>query len=88
MSLKAKSYEGPDPLDHLSPCMCPKDGFVSIYNSELVCGNLDKTSLGANKKGLIMLLIRDHSCEMARWFMGRLTKCVTRWLSNHGMVSE
>ena len=38
--------------------MCPTDGYVLFYKSELICGNLGKTTLGAgNKTGLFYRLL-------------------------------
>jgi DNA-directed RNA polymerase III subunit RPC1 len=41
--------------------MCQIDGFVVIRNSELLCGNICKATLGGGKKGLIYNLIQTHS---------------------------
>lgn len=42
--------------------MCPKDGYVIFKDSELLSGNLGKSTLGAgSKSGLFYRLIRDNS---------------------------
>lgn len=42
--------------------MCPKDGFVIFYKSELLSGNLGKTTLGSgSKNGIFYRLIKDVS---------------------------
>jgi len=42
--------------------MCAKDGYVMFQSSELLCGNLGKTTLGSgNKNGLFYRLSRDNS---------------------------
>ena len=46
--------------------MCPMDGWVVFSDSELMCGNLGKTTLGSgNKNGLFYRLIKDNSEECA-----------------------
>lgn len=41
--------------------MCIKDGWVIFKNSELLCGQIGKATLGGNKSGLIYNLIRDNT---------------------------
>ena len=43
-----------------------------------------KTTLGSSKKGLIFALARDINQITAAKFLGMMTKCMTRWLTNHG----
>jgi len=39
-----------------------KDGYVVFHNSDLMCGNLGKTTLGSgNKNALFYRIIRDNS---------------------------
>ena len=41
--------------------MCPKDGYLIFQNSELICGNMGKGTIGGgNKTGLIYRLIQDN----------------------------
>ena len=66
--------------------MWPQDGYVLFRNSELLCGNLGKATLGdGSKKGLFYALIRNWSNEVAASCMLRLSKFASRWLSNYGM---
>ena len=66
--------------------MCPKDGYVIFNNSELMCGNLGKATLGGgSKRGLFYTLIRNWSSEIAAKWMLRLSKFASRWISNYGM---
>ena len=66
--------------------MCKNDGWVIFQNSELICGNLCKPTMGnGSKKGLFYSLIRDNSPEMAAACMLRLSKFSSRWISHHGM---
>lgn len=57
---------------------------MCIRNGELLCGNLDKAALGSSKHGLIYVLIRDVSPDVAANVMLRMTKMSTRWLTNYG----
>jgi DNA-directed RNA polymerase III subunit RPC1 len=66
--------------------MCRNDGWVIFQNSELICGNLCKPTMGGgSKKGLFYSLIRDNSPEMAAACMLRIAKFSARWITNHGM---
>lgn len=71
--------------ESMHPCMCDNDGYVFFHNSNLVCGNIGKPTLGSSSKGLICALIRDVCAKAAANFMIRLTKLATRWLSNSGL---
>lgn len=75
-----KNYSGK------STFMCPKDGYVVFQNSELLCGNLCKTTMGSgSKSGLIYSLVRDNSVKAAADCMLRLSKFSARWLGNYGL---
>lgn len=55
--------------------MCPNDGFVYFRNSELICGQLGKATLGnGNKDGLFSVLLRDYNAHAAASCMNRLAK--------------
>ncbi|KAJ0395349.1 hypothetical protein ATCC90586_007781 [Pythium insidiosum] len=63
--------------------MCWKDGYVCFRNSELMCGNLCKKTLGdGSKQGLFYVLIRDHGPQEAARCMNRLAKLCSRWLGD------
>ncbi|MFS7953564.1 putative DNA-directed RNA polymerase [Helianthus anomalus] len=65
--------------------MCPNDGYVCIYNSELISGQLGKATLGnGNKDGLYSVLLRDYNSHAAAACMNRLAKLSARWIGNHG----
>ncbi|KAL4512347.1 hypothetical protein ABPG72_005349 [Tetrahymena utriculariae] len=67
--------------------MCPTDGYVVFQSSELMCGNLGKTTLGSgNKNGLFYRLSRDNSQYMAASVMSRFAKLSARWITNYGMT--
>lgn len=76
--LKAKNYSGKGKY------MCARGGYVCVRHGQLMCGNLDKSSLGGSKTGLIYVIIRDQTPEAAAKCLHRLTKMCTRWLTNYG----
>ena len=65
-----------------SDYLCPKEGYTCFHNSELVCGNLTKSSLAG--RGLFYFLERYYGADAAASCMNRLTKMCTRWLTNRG----
>jgi DNA-directed RNA polymerase III subunit RPC1 len=77
LELKERNYTGKGTY------MCWKDGYVCFRNSELMCGNLAKKTLGdGSKQGLFYVLIRDHGPEEAARCMNRLAKLCSRWLGD------
>ncbi|GBF92585.1 DNA-directed RNA polymerase III subunit [Raphidocelis subcapitata] len=64
--------------------MCPKDGYVSFRNSELICGRLGKVILGGNKGGLFYTLAADCGPDTAAEVMSRLAKLSARALGEAG----
>jgi DNA-directed RNA polymerase III subunit RPC1 len=55
--------------------MCITDGYVCFRNSELICGQLGKATLGnGNKDGLFTVLLRDYGSEAAAVCMNWLAK--------------
>jgi len=66
--------------------MCSNDGYVIFKNSEHMCGNLGKLTMGSESKtGLMYSLIRDNSVDVATRCMLRVSKFSSRWISNYGM---
>lgn len=66
-------------------CLCPNDGWVCFRNSELMCGLLDKATLGGGSKTCIWhVLLRDYSPRIAAEAMTRLAKLSARWITDHG----
>jgi DNA-directed RNA polymerase III subunit RPC1 len=65
--------------------MCHKDGYVCIQNSELLCGVMDKVSLGGGSKtNIFHIIMRDYSPDEAAECMTRLSKLSARWIGNRG----
>ncbi|KAK9279694.1 hypothetical protein L1049_013374 [Liquidambar formosana] len=64
---------------------CPNDAFIYFRNSDLICGQLGKATLGnGNKDGLFSVLLRDYNAHAAASCMNRLAKLSARWIGNHG----
>ena len=65
--------------------MCPRDGYVCFQNSELICGQLGKATLGSgNKSGLFYVLNSEYGTEVTASAMNRVAKLSARWLGTRG----
>lgn len=63
---------------------CARDGYVTIRNSELLSGTLDKKTLGGRKSAIFHTLLRDYSGREAANCMSRLAKLSAFWITNYG----
>lgn len=69
----------------MTPDMCPNDGWMVIRNSEVMCGVMDKSTVGAGKKDSIFyVILRDYGPDAAAGAMNRLAKLCARSLTNQG----
>jgi DNA-directed RNA polymerase III subunit RPC1 len=74
---KAKAGQTPD--------MDPNDGWLVVRNSEVMCGRMDKTTVGSGKKDSIFyIILRDFGPDEAVKAMNRLAKLSARYLTNQG----
>jgi DNA-directed RNA polymerase III subunit RPC1 len=74
---KAKSNKNPD--------MDENDGWLVVRNSEVMCGRMDKTTVGSGKKASIFyIILRDFGPDEAVIAMNRLAKISARYLTNQG----
>uniref|UniRef100_W5LHZ8 DNA-directed RNA polymerase subunit n=1 Tax=Astyanax mexicanus TaxID=7994 RepID=W5LHZ8_ASTMX len=65
--------------------LCSNDSFVVIQNSELLCGSLDKGTLGSgSKNNIFYILLRDWGQLEAANAMSRLARLAPVYLSNRG----
>uniref|UniRef100_A0A4W3H8T6 DNA-directed RNA polymerase subunit n=1 Tax=Callorhinchus milii TaxID=7868 RepID=A0A4W3H8T6_CALMI len=65
--------------------LCHNDSFVVIQNSELMCGCLDKGTLGSgSKNNIFYILLRDWGQMAAADAMSRLARLAPVYLSNRG----
>lgn len=68
-----------------APDLCPNDGYLIIRGSEIMCGLMDKSTVGAGKKfNLFYIILRDYGGDAAVAAMNRLAKLCARWLANQG----
>ncbi|XP_068111539.1 DNA-directed RNA polymerase III subunit RPC1 isoform X3 [Hyperolius riggenbachi] len=65
--------------------LCHNDSFVNIQNSELMCGSMDKGTLGSgSKNNIFYILLRDWGQVEAADAMSRLARLAPVYLSNRG----
>ncbi|XP_022661232.1 DNA-directed RNA polymerase III subunit RPC1-like isoform X1 [Varroa jacobsoni] len=61
--------------------MCANDNYVIIRNSELLCGRMDKGTMGSGSKNSIFyLLLRDYNAQLAADAMWRLARVAAYFL--------
>lgn len=82
LDAKCREYK---PQAGRAPDMCPNDGWLVIRNSEVMCGLMDKSTVGSGKKDSIFyIILRDYGPEAAAGAMNRLARLCARALTNHG----
>jgi len=68
-----------------APDMCPNDGWLVIRGSEIMCGLMDKSTVGSGKKDSVFyVILRDYGPDETVQAMNRLAKLCARWLANQG----
>ncbi|KAJ3553806.1 hypothetical protein NP233_g12563 [Leucocoprinus birnbaumii] len=79
---KAENYpKRMTPANDLSP----NDGWLVVVNSEIMCGVMDKATVGSGKKKSIFgIILRDYGPHEAAAAMNRLAKLCARYLANYG----
>ncbi|KAH7082572.1 hypothetical protein BKA63DRAFT_501235 [Paraphoma chrysanthemicola] len=61
------------------------DAYLVIRNSEVMCGVMDKSTVGDGKKDSVFyVMMRDFGPEHAVQGMNRLARLSARWLTNNG----
>ena len=61
------------------------DAWLCVRNSEIMCGVMDKSTIGSGKKDSIFFaILRDFGADEAIMAMGRLSKLSSRWLTDQG----
>lgn len=64
-----------------APDLSPNDGYLVIVNSEIMCGVMDKATVGSGKKKSVFgIIMRDYGPHEAASAMNRLAKLCARWL--------
>jgi DNA-directed RNA polymerase III subunit RPC1 len=83
---KCNTPEFPDKDNYPSrmspaPDLSPNDGWLVVVNSEIMCGVMDKATIGGGKKKSIFgVILRDYGPHEASDAMNRLAKLCSRWL--------
>ena len=78
----SKEYRA-DPTTHHD--LSENDGWLCIRNSEVMCGVMDKYTIGSGKKDSVFyVILRDYGPDAAIQAMNRLSKLSARWLTNQG----
>ncbi|KAI0855968.1 DNA-directed RNA polymerase III subunit RPC1 [Xylaria cubensis] len=68
-----------------APDMCPNDGWLVVWNSEVMCGRMDKSTVGSGQKDSIFyVILQDYGPDAAVTVMNRLAKLCARMLTNRG----
>lgn len=76
---KTKNYSGND------EDLCKLDGFVVVRNSELLCGQVDKSILGSgSKSNIFYLTLKDFTGDEAGDAMCRLARTISHFMANRG----
>ncbi|KAI4858889.1 beta and beta-prime subunits of DNA dependent RNA-polymerase [Hypoxylon rubiginosum] len=89
LDAKCREYVDPDPPEPghkpRAPDMCPNDGWLVVRNSEVMCGRMDKSTVGSGKKeSIFYVILRDFGPDAAVTAMNRLAKLCARVLTNRG----
>ncbi|KAI0196975.1 DNA-directed RNA polymerase III subunit RPC1 [Astrocystis sublimbata] len=89
LDAKCRKYvDPPAPLPghrKRAPDLCPLDGWLVIRNSEVMCGRMDKSTVGSGKKDSVFyVILRDYGPDAAVTAMNRLAKLCARMLTNRG----
>ncbi|KAH9935894.1 beta and beta-prime subunits of DNA dependent RNA-polymerase [Epithele typhae] len=65
--------------------LSPNDGWLVIVNSEIMCGVMDKATVGSGKKKSVFgVIMRDYGPHEAAAAMNRVAKLCARYLANCG----
>jgi DNA-directed RNA polymerase III subunit RPC1 len=85
VNLDAKCRDFKKPPDGVAPDMCSEDSHLVIRGSEIMCGLMDKSTVGSGKKDSVFyVILRDYGPDETVQAMGRLAKLCARWLANQG----
>lgn len=82
LDAKCKSYKA---RPGQCPDMDPNDGWLVVRNSVVMCGRMDKSTVGSGKKDSIFyVILRDFGPNEAVIAMNRLARLCARQLTNRG----
>ncbi|EMR10057.1 hypothetical protein PNEG_01810 [Pneumocystis murina B123] len=81
LDAKTRSFSSPKGV----PDLCVNDGYLLIRSSEIMCGVMDKSTVGDGKKNSIFyVILKNYGPDEAAEAMNRLSKLCSRWLGNQG----
>ncbi|KTW25869.1 hypothetical protein T552_03143 [Pneumocystis carinii B80] len=81
LDAKTRSFSSPKGV----PDLCANDGYLLIRSSEIMCGVMDKSTVGDGKKNSIFyVILKNYGPDEAAEAMNRLSKLCSRWLGNQG----
>lgn len=85
VNLESKCKKGGSYPKNMRKDLMHNDGWLVIRNSEVMCGAMDKATVGdGNKNSVFGVILRDFGPEEAVAAMSRLAKLSARWLANQG----
>ncbi|KAK4239951.1 hypothetical protein C8A03DRAFT_31967 [Achaetomium macrosporum] len=85
VNLDAKNKVFKKKNDGLIPDMDIDDAFLVVRNSEVMCGRMDKSTVGGGKKNSVFyVILRDFGPDYAAAAMNRLAKLCARTLTLRG----
>ncbi|KAJ5797450.1 DNA-directed RNA polymerase III subunit RPC1 [Penicillium pulvis] len=85
VNLDAACRQFKQPKDGRPKDLDPNDAWLVIRNSEVMCGVMDKSTVGDGKKdNVFYIMLRDYGPAAAAQGMNRLSKLSARWLTNLG----
>ncbi|KAJ5106015.1 DNA-directed RNA polymerase III largest subunit [Penicillium alfredii] len=85
VNLDASCRQFKQPKDGRPKDLDPNDAWLVIRNSEVMCGVMDKSTIGSGKKdNVFYIMLRDFGPAAAAEGMNRLSKLSARWFSNMG----
>lgn len=85
VNLDAACREFKQPKDGRPKDLDPNDAWLVVRNSEVMCGVMDKSTIGSGKKdNVFYIMLRDFGPAAAAEGMNRLSKLSARWFTNMG----
>lgn len=80
---KCRDFDGK--AANKTPDMDVNDGWLVVRNSEVMCGRMDKSTVGSGKKDSVFyVILRDFGPDYAVASMNRLAKLCARFLTQRG----
>ncbi|KAL4974054.1 hypothetical protein BDW66DRAFT_140782 [Aspergillus desertorum] len=85
VNLDAACKQFKPPKGNIPRDLDPNDAWLVVRNSEVMCGVMDKSTVGSGKKdNVFYIMLRDFGPAAAAEGMNRLSKLSARWFSNMG----